>query len=96
MVVIVLVVSLCFFIVPIKVGPDKTGEDAELFANYVARYNKPYRDDPAEYKERFEHFQVKIRIPIVEIAIGSSDCAAALFPSDLNSPFIPRTHVDTV
>jgi len=59
-VVIVLVVSLCFFIVPIKVGSDKTVEDAELFANYIARYNKSYRNDPAEYEERFERFQVKI------------------------------------
>ncbi|XP_012522311.1 cathepsin O isoform X2 [Monomorium pharaonis] len=56
-VVIVLVVSLCFFIVPIKVGPDKTAENAELFANYVIRYNKSYKDDPVEYKERFERFQ---------------------------------------
>ncbi|XP_011158926.2 cathepsin O [Solenopsis invicta] len=60
-VVIVLVVSLCFFIVPIKVGPDKTVENAELFVNYVARYNKSYRDDPVEYQERFERFQKSLR-----------------------------------
>ncbi|XP_071641869.1 cathepsin O [Temnothorax longispinosus] len=61
-VVIVLVVSLCFFIVPIRVGPDKAvEEDAELFAKYVARYNKSYKDEPAEYNKRFEHFQKSLR-----------------------------------
>lgn len=58
MVVIVLVVSLCFFMVPIRVGPDKNAEDIKLFADYVARYNKSYRHDPSEYKERFDRFQV--------------------------------------
>ena len=48
-VVIVLIVSLCFFIVPIKVDFDKTEKDAQLFANYIARYNKSYRNDPAKY-----------------------------------------------
>ncbi|XP_011684583.1 PREDICTED: cathepsin O-like [Wasmannia auropunctata] len=60
-VMIVLVVSLCFFIVPIKVGPDKTAEDAELFASYVARYNKSYRNDPVEYEERFQRFQKSLQ-----------------------------------
>ncbi|XP_011646892.2 cathepsin O-like isoform X1 [Pogonomyrmex barbatus] len=59
--VIVLVVSLCFFIVPIKVGPDKTVEDAKLFADYIARYNKTYRNDSTEYKERFDNFQKSLR-----------------------------------
>lgn len=57
-VVIVLVVSLCFFMIPIKVEPDKNVENAKLFANYVVQYNKSYRNDSAEYKERFECFQV--------------------------------------
>ncbi|XP_018348445.1 PREDICTED: cathepsin O-like [Trachymyrmex septentrionalis] len=60
-VVIVLIVSLCFFIVPIKVDFDKTEKDAELFANYIARYNKSYRNDPAKYEERFERFQKSLR-----------------------------------
>ncbi|XP_011868079.1 PREDICTED: cathepsin O-like [Vollenhovia emeryi] len=60
-VVIVLVVSLCFFIVPIKVKPDKAVEDAELFAKYVERYNKSYRDNLAEYNKRFECFQQSLR-----------------------------------
>lgn len=42
----------------IKVGPDKASEDAELFAKYVGRYNKSYRNDSAEYNKRFECFQV--------------------------------------
>lgn len=57
-VVIVLVVSLCFFMIPIKVEPDKNVEDVKLFANYVDQYNKSYKNDSAEYKERFERFQV--------------------------------------
>ncbi|XP_032690195.1 cathepsin O-like isoform X1 [Odontomachus brunneus] len=56
-VVIVLVVSLCFFMVPIRVGPDKNAEDTKLFADYVAKYNKSYRHDSSEYKERFDRFQ---------------------------------------
>ncbi|EZA49885.1 cathepsin O isoform X1 [Ooceraea biroi] len=54
---IVLVVSLCFFMVPIRVEPDKNVEDAKLFANYIDRYNKSYKDNPEEYKKRFERFQ---------------------------------------
>lgn len=61
MVVIVLIVSLCFFMIPIKVEPDKNAEDAKLFANYVAQHNKSYKNDSAEYKERFEHFQNSLR-----------------------------------
>lgn len=57
-VVIVLVVSLCFFMIPIKVQPDKNTEDAKLFENYIAQYNKFYKNDSAEYKERFERFLV--------------------------------------
>ncbi|XP_029674629.1 cathepsin O-like isoform X2 [Formica exsecta] len=60
-VVIILVVSLCFFMIPIKVEPDKNIEDAKLFDNYVAQYNKSYKNDSAEYKERFERFQKSLR-----------------------------------
>ncbi|XP_018311145.1 cathepsin O [Mycetomoellerius zeteki] len=60
-VVIVLIVSLCFFIVPIKVDFNKTVKDAELFANYIARYNKSYKNDSAKYVERFERFQKSLR-----------------------------------
>ncbi|EFN84119.1 cathepsin O [Harpegnathos saltator] len=60
-VVIVLVVSLCFFMVPIRVGPDKNAEDIKLFVDYVARYNKSYRHDPPEYNERFDRFQRSLR-----------------------------------
>ncbi|KAF3429883.1 hypothetical protein E2986_12877 [Frieseomelitta varia] len=54
---IVLVVSLCFLAIPIKVDPDTSNEDIKLFQNYVARYNKSYRTDPSEYEERFKRFQ---------------------------------------
>ncbi|XP_020277671.1 cathepsin O-like [Pseudomyrmex gracilis] len=60
-VIIVLVVSLCFFIIPIRVGPDKNFEDAKLFAEYVTRYNKSYKNNPVEYKQRLEHFQRSLR-----------------------------------
>ncbi|GAB1863442.1 Cathepsin O [Camponotus japonicus] len=60
-VIIVLVVSLCFFIIPIKVKPDKNVKDAKLFANYVVQYNKFYRNDSTEYKKRFECFQKSLR-----------------------------------
>lgn len=60
-VIIVLVVSLCFFIIPIKVKPNKNVEDAKLFANYVVQYNKSYRNDSTEYKKRFECFQKSLR-----------------------------------
>lgn len=82
--VIVLVVSLCFFIVPIRIGPDKAAEDAELFAKYVARYNKSYRDDLTEYNERFERFQVNNKticsagqIPTVRLK-SLRDCIVSL------------------
>lgn len=53
----ILVVSLCFLAIPIKVDPDNN-EDIKLFQNYVVRYNKSYRNDPSEYEERFKRFQV--------------------------------------
>ncbi|XP_006622333.2 cathepsin O-like [Apis dorsata] len=52
----ILVVSLCFLAIPIKVDPDNN-EDIKLFQNYVVRYNKSYRNNPSEYEERFKHFQ---------------------------------------
>ncbi|XP_043516352.1 cathepsin O-like [Frieseomelitta varia] len=58
---IVLVVSLCFLAIPIKVDPDTSNEDIKLFQNYVARYNKSYRTDPSEYEERFKRFQRSLR-----------------------------------
>ncbi|EFN62267.1 Cathepsin O [Camponotus floridanus] len=60
-VIIVLVVSLCFFIIPIKVKPNKNVEDAKLFENYIVQYNKSYRNDSTEYKKRFECFQKSLR-----------------------------------
>jgi hypothetical protein len=68
-VMIVLVVSLCFFMIPIEVEPDRDVEDAKLFTSYIERYNKSYRDDPEISKMRFEHFQVNdkaIRPSIVQ------------------------------
>ncbi|XP_070150783.1 cathepsin O [Polyergus mexicanus] len=60
-VVIILVVSLCFFMIPIKVEPDKNIEDAKLFENYIVQYNKSYKNDSTKYKERFERFQKSLR-----------------------------------
>ncbi|KAK2584739.1 hypothetical protein KPH14_007070 [Odynerus spinipes] len=57
----ILVVSLCFLAIPIRVGPDHSSEDIKLFESYVARYNKSYRGDPTEYSERFERFQRSLR-----------------------------------
>lgn len=56
----ILVVSLCFLAIPIKVDPDNN-EDIKLFQNYVIRYNKSYRNNPSEYEERFKRFQVSHR-----------------------------------
>ena len=58
---IVLVVSLCFLAIPIRVDPDTSNEDIKLFQNYVTRYNRSYRNDPSEYEERFKRFQVSRR-----------------------------------
>ncbi|KAG7198462.1 hypothetical protein KM043_005844 [Ampulex compressa] len=58
----VLVVSLCFLAIPVRVGPDTTSEDAKLFESYVARYNKSYRHDPPQYQRKFEQFQRSLRI----------------------------------
>ena len=58
MVVTVLIVSLCFFAVPIRVGPSKFDQDLKLFKDYVVQFNKSYRHNPDEYDKRFERFQV--------------------------------------
>lgn len=55
----ILVVTLCFLAIPIRVGPDNNSEDIKLFENYVAKYNKSYKNNPTEYSDRFERFQVK-------------------------------------
>lgn len=57
----VLVVSLCFLAIPIKVGPDTTVEDQKLFSGYIARYNKSYQNDSIECQERFKRFQRSLR-----------------------------------
>nr|XP_012136753.1 PREDICTED: cathepsin O-like isoform X2 [Megachile rotundata] len=57
----VLIVSLCFLVIPIRVDPDPSSEDIKLFKNYVTRYNKTYRNDPTEYEERFQRFQRSLR-----------------------------------
>ncbi|XP_068970681.1 cathepsin O-like [Bombus flavifrons] len=59
--VIVLVVSLCFLAIPIRVSPDTSNGDLKLFQNYVMRYNKSYRNDPTEYEERFKRFRKSLR-----------------------------------
>lgn len=88
--VIVLVVSLCFFIVPIRVGPDKAVEDAELFARYVARHNKSYRNDSAEYNRRFERFQVNGEISALQIdLVGTAMVGSRFPPSPSPSPRPP-------
>ncbi|XP_043252998.1 cathepsin O-like [Colletes gigas] len=57
----VLIVGLCFLAIPIRVGPDTNIEDVKLFKNYVVRFNKSYRSDPAEYEERFDRFKRSLR-----------------------------------
>lgn len=57
----ILAISLCFLVIPIRVGPDHTTEDIKLFENYVVRYNKSYRSNPTEYTDRFKHFQKSLR-----------------------------------
>ncbi|XP_043492580.1 cathepsin O-like [Polistes fuscatus] len=57
----ILIVSLCFLVIPIRVGPDNNGEDMKLFENYVVRYNKTYRKNPTEYSDRFKRFQRSLR-----------------------------------
>ncbi|XP_047352185.1 cathepsin O-like isoform X2 [Vespa velutina] len=57
----ILVVTLCFLAIPIRIGPDNNNEDIKLFENYVARYNKSYKNNPTEYSDRFERFQRSLR-----------------------------------
>ncbi|KOC67021.1 Cathepsin O [Habropoda laboriosa] len=57
----VLVVSLCFLAIPIRVEPDTNNEDVKLFQNYVTRYNKSYKNNPTEYEEKFKRFQRSLR-----------------------------------
>jgi len=78
-VIIVLVVSLCFFIIPIKVKPDKNVEDTKLFANYVVQYNKFYRNDSTEYKKRFECFQVITISRFVKIVVAKTQTRRTSF-----------------
>ncbi|OAD61198.1 Cathepsin O [Eufriesea mexicana] len=58
---IVLVVSLCFLAIRIKVYPDNSNADSKLFENYVTRFNKSYTNDSSEYEERFKRFQKSLR-----------------------------------
>ncbi|XP_076176211.1 cathepsin O isoform X2 [Ptiloglossa arizonensis] len=57
----ILIVSLCFLVIPIRVGPDISTEDIKLFKSYVSRYNKSYRNNPVEYEERFRRFRRSLR-----------------------------------
>ncbi|KZC04434.1 Cathepsin O [Dufourea novaeangliae] len=57
----VLIVSLCFLAIPIRIGKDTSGEDVKLFKSYITEYNKSYRYDPEEYEERFKRFQRSLR-----------------------------------
>nr|XP_033323571.1 cathepsin O-like isoform X1 [Megalopta genalis] len=57
----VLAVSLCFAVIPIRVGPDVSTEDVKLFEDYVTRYNKSYKNEPEEYDKRFKRFQRSLR-----------------------------------
>ncbi|XP_076237174.1 cathepsin O [Calliopsis andreniformis] len=57
----VLIVSLFFLAIPIRVEPDTSSEDIKLFKSYVERYNKSYKNAPGEYEERFKRFQRSLR-----------------------------------
>ncbi|KAI4482939.1 hypothetical protein M0802_013580 [Mischocyttarus mexicanus] len=58
----ILVVSLCFLAIPIRIGPDDNAEDIKLFKNYVLRYNKSYRSNLTEYSDRFKRFQRSLKL----------------------------------
>ncbi|XP_043289980.1 cathepsin O-like [Venturia canescens] len=60
-IVTVLGISLCFLVIPIRVGPSTNVEDVKLFESYIVRYNKSYRHKPSEYDKRFERFQRSLR-----------------------------------
>lgn len=52
-------VALLFFGIPIRVGPPQEHAIREqLFVKYISDYNKSYRFNKTEYKQRFEAFQV--------------------------------------
>ncbi|XP_014216443.1 cathepsin O [Copidosoma floridanum] len=57
----ILIISLCFFAIPIRVEPEKNLEDVKLFEAYVKEYKKPYKSNPEEYERRFERFQLSLR-----------------------------------
>ncbi|KAK0167579.1 hypothetical protein PV327_004958 [Microctonus hyperodae] len=53
----ILVISLCFLAIPIKVPSKNHEENVRLFESYILHYNKSYRYNPSEYEKRFERFQ---------------------------------------
>ncbi|XP_043481751.1 cathepsin O-like [Leptopilina heterotoma] len=57
----ILIVSLCFFAVPIRIGPNTSDQELKLFKSYVVRFNKSYRHNPDEYDKRFYRFQKSLR-----------------------------------
>uniref|UniRef100_A0A0C9QKQ4 PAPA3 protein n=1 Tax=Fopius arisanus TaxID=64838 RepID=A0A0C9QKQ4_9HYME len=56
-----LVISLGFLAIPIRVPPDTSTEDVNLFKTYVSYYNKSYRHNPDEYERKFKGFQRSLR-----------------------------------
>ncbi|XP_033223721.1 cathepsin O-like [Belonocnema kinseyi] len=72
----VLIVSLCFFAVPIRVGPNTSDQDLKLFKNYVIRFNKSYRHNPEEYDKRFQRFQRSLQHIDKMNRLRSSDTSA--------------------
>lgn len=70
-VVTVLVISLGFLAIPIRIAPDTDVQDVRLFESYILRYNKSYRYNPTEYDSRFKKFQVSINEKLVLIKFFS-------------------------
>ncbi|CAG9571896.1 unnamed protein product [Danaus chrysippus] len=58
---VVALVCLLFVAIPLSY-PDRTKETLRpMFDEYIENFNKTYKDDPAEYEKRLEHFVASVK-----------------------------------
>lgn len=62
---LLVLVCLLFIILSLRYSEPNTMEELRpMFDEYIEKFNKTYKDDPAEYKLRLTHFVVSFPIII--------------------------------
>lgn len=60
MLMIILIVTLCFLMIPFNTKPSAVIESRRKFDVFVRLYDKPYRGDAREYAYRFQIFRTSL------------------------------------